>query len=124
MDRRVERLLGALSLDALEDHRVVAHAAADESLLSRLGGSAALADDPDRPAEVLLAPGEVVVVVDFVHGSRAEDAEDVVDHDVASRVGVLPGQRHRFDVGLAELAVDRQEHRRRVHLPLARARVE
>src|SRR5262249_54750593 len=41
-DGRVERLLRALSLETLEDDRVLAHRCADESLLARTRRSAAL----------------------------------------------------------------------------------
>src|SRR5207249_699054 len=61
---------------------------------------------------------EVVVVVDLVHRLGAEDLEHLVDHDVAAGVGVLARELHRRDVGVAELAADREQHGRRVHLAL------
>ena len=121
---REERLLVLGRLDALEDHGLVAHRAADEALLTRPGRRAALADDPVGAAEVLLPPREVVVVVHLVHRLGAEDLEHLRDHDVAAGVRVLAGELHRGDVGVAELAADLEEHRRRVHLALVRAAVE
>src|SRR5207247_10753179 len=64
---REERLLGVGARNALENHRLVAHRAADEALLTRAGRSAALPDHPVGAAEVLLAPREVAVVVHLVH---------------------------------------------------------
>src|SRR6185437_3426582 len=57
---RVERLGVVVRLDALEDHRLVAHRTADEALLTGARGRAALADHPVCAAEVLLLPREVV----------------------------------------------------------------
>src|SRR5712691_2951509 len=87
--RRVERLLVLGRLDALEDHRLVAHRAADEALLARAGRRAALADHPAGAAEVLIPPREIVVVVHLVHRLGAEDLEHLVHYDVAAGVGVL-----------------------------------
>src|SRR5262249_47180959 len=65
--RRVERLGCVGALGALEDDRVVAHRAADEPLLARTRGRAALAHHPVGAAEVLLTSSVVVVVVHLVH---------------------------------------------------------
>ena len=54
----------------------------------------------------------------------AEDLEHLVDHGVATGVRVLAGELHRRDVRLAELGVDLEEHRRRVHLALVGAIAE
>ena len=124
MHGRVERLLRSRRLDALEDDRLVAHRAADEALLARTGRRAALADHPVRSTEVLLPPREVVVVVHLVRRLGAEDLEHLVDDDVAAGVGVVACELHRRDVRLAELRADLEQHRRRVHLALARPRVE
>src|SRR5581483_11614001 len=121
---RVQRRIRAGTRDALEDDGVVAHRAADEALLAGTRGRAALAHHPVGPAEVLLPPREVVVVVHLVHRLGAEDLEHLVDHDVATGVRVLAGQLHRRDVGVAELAAGLEEDRRRVHLAVVCLRVE
>ena len=121
---REQRLLVVVRLDALEDHRLVAHGAADEALLARPGRRAALPDHPVGAAEVLLPPREVVVVVHLVDRLGAEDLEHLGDHDVAAGVGVLARQLHRGDVGVAQLGADLEEHRRRVHLALGAPLVE
>ena len=54
----------------------------------------------------------------------AEDLEHLVDNGVATGVRVLAGELHRRDVRLAELGVDLEEHRRRVHLTLVGAIAE
>src|ERR1700751_3669991 len=63
---REQRLLGLTGLDALEDHRVVAHRPPDEALLARPRRRASLADHPVCAPEVLLPPREVVVVVHLI----------------------------------------------------------
>jgi hypothetical protein len=73
---------------------------------------------------VLLAPGEVVVVVDLVHRLGTEDPENLGDDDVAAGVGVLARELHRGDVRLAELGVGGEERRRRVHVALGGLAVE
>ena len=70
--------------------------------------------------EVLLPPGEVVVVVHLVHGLGAEDLEHLPNDDVAARVGVRAGQLHRSDVGLGQLGAQLEEDGRRVHAAFAR----
>ena len=65
-----------------------------------------------------------MVVVHVVHGLGAEDVEHLRHDDVAAGVGVVAGQAHRRDVGLSELGVDLEQHRRRVHLALVRTGVE
>src|SRR6188474_2457889 len=62
VDGGEEGFLVLVRLDALQDDGVVTHGAADEPLLARAGGRAALPDHPVRAAEVLLPPREVVVV--------------------------------------------------------------
>ncbi len=124
VDGRVQRLAGHRALGALQDHRVVAHRAADEALLTGTRRRAALAHHPVGAAEVSLLEREVVVVVHVVHGLRAEDVEHLRHDDVAAGVRVVTGQAHRRDVGLSELGVELEEHRRRVHLALVRACVE
>src|SRR5438552_9967876 len=105
-------------LDTLEEQRLVAHGAADEALLSRTCGRAALPDHPVRSAEVLLPPREVVVVVYLARRFGAEDLEHLRNHDVPARVGVLTCELHRRHVGAAQLRADLEQNRRRVHLPL------
>src|SRR4051812_39144036 len=112
------------SIRPLDDDRRVAHGRADEPLLAREGGRAALADDPAVDAVDLLAPGEVVVVVDGVDVAGAEDLQHALDDDVAPRVGVLAGELHRLDVRLAQRGVLVEQHRRRVHLARSRAPFE
>src|SRR4051794_13545461 len=88
---------------ALDDDRRVAHRRPHEALLAGERGRAALAHDPAVDAVHLLAPGEVVMVVDGEHVARAEDLQHPLDDDVASRVGVLARELHRLDVRLSEL---------------------
>ena len=73
---------------------------------------------------MLLPPREVVVVVHLVHRLGAQDLEHLGDDDVATGVGVLAGELHRGDVRLAELGVDLEQDRRRVHLALVRPAAE
>jgi hypothetical protein len=73
---------------------------------------------------MLLAPGEVVVVVNLVDGLGAEDLQHRRDDDVASGIRVVAGELHRGHVRLAELGADLEEHGRGVHLALARLAVE
>src|SRR5439155_9586525 len=89
LDGREERLLGLARLDALEDHRLVAHRAADEALLAGPRGRAALPDHPVPAAEVLLPAREVVMVVHLVRRLGAEDLEHLVDDDVAAGARVV-----------------------------------
>ena len=67
---------------------------------------------------MLLAPGEVVVVVHLMDRVGAEDLEHLGDDDVAAGVRVLAGELHRLDVRVAELGAELEQHRRRVHLAL------
>src|SRR5437773_7028335 len=85
----------AAELDALEDHRVIAHASTDESALPAERRGCALADDPDVLARVVLLPREVVMVVDLVELARAEDPDHAVADPVATCVGVTAGSGHR-----------------------------
>src|SRR3954452_2818522 len=109
---------------ALDDHRRVAHRRADEPLLTGEGRRAALAHHPAVDAVDVLGPGEVVMVVDRLDLPCPEDVEHPLDDDVAARIGVLARKLHRLDVGLAELGVLMQQHRRRVHLARRRAALE
>src|SRR5215213_5122569 len=111
----VECLRRLLARDTLEDHRLVAHRPAHEPLLTRSRRGAALADDAVVATEVRLPPGEVVVVVDLVGRLGTEDAEHLLDDDVATRIGVLARQLHRRDVRLPELRVELEQDRRRGH---------
>ena len=111
-------------LDALEDHRRLAHRRADEAALAREGRRRALADDPGGRAVDVLAPGVVVVVVDLDVGLGAEDGEHLGDDDLAARVRVAPGELHRGGVALAEPGGGVEDDRRAHHPALVRAAVE
>src|SRR4051794_8649692 len=109
---------------ALEDHAVVGHRRANEAALPREGGRAALSMHPALDAIDVLAPREVVRVVDRVDLTGAENLQDALDDDVATRPRVLARKVHRLDVGLPELGVLVQQHRRGVHLARGRATIE
>ena len=66
---------------------------------------------------VLLAPGEVVVVVHELLLAPAEDRHDLARDPLAPGVRVLAGQRHQRPVVLPHRLVERQQH-----LPLRHAR--
>src|SRR6266702_7580640 len=100
VDRAVERRARFFAVDALQDHRVVAHRAADEAALpgERRGG--ALAHDPQFSAEVLLAPGVIVMVVNCIGTVRAENRAHLVDHPFAPGVGIGSRELHRGEIAL------------------------
>src|SRR5207247_3196550 len=100
VDRAVERALGLLALDTLDDHADVAHRAADYAALARARRRRALPHHDERLAAVRFNPGIIVVIVDILDRARAEDAQHLRHHEVAPGVGVAPGQRHRREVGL------------------------
>jgi hypothetical protein len=122
--RGVQRAARGVGLDALEDHRGLAHRRADEAALTGERRRGPLPHHPRGSALVLLEPREVVVVVHVFERGRAEDATHLLAHHVAARVRVATRQAHRLDIARAELAVDLQQRRGRVHLTLRRTRVK
>ena len=94
----------------LDDHRIVAHRPANESLLARKRRRRSLANNDHRLSLVLFAPGEVVVVVDQFQLRPAEDRDDLARDPFAAGVGVLAGKRHQRPVVLPDRRVERQEH--------------
>ena len=104
------RRLRSAPLRALHDHRIVAHRAADEALLSGKRRRRALADDDERLAVVLLAPGEVVMVVHELQLAAAEQSHDLARHPLAAGVGVLARERHQRPVVVAHRLIEREQH--------------
>src|SRR5438045_2113555 len=64
------------------------------------------------------------MVVDLFGRPRAEDPERALDDEVAAGVRVFPGELHRLDVRLSELAVGVEKDGRRVHRPFLGAILE
>jgi hypothetical protein len=50
-----------------------------------------------------LAPSVVVVVVDGVDDLRSENSPYTIDDPLASRIGILAGERHAREIACAEL---------------------
>src|SRR5260370_34223918 len=99
---RIERRLGGLAVHAFDDHRVVAHRAADEAALAWEGWRCALADNPKIAPVVRLAPGVVMVVVHHVGDAAADDPAHALDHPFPARVGIAARELHGCDVAPAE----------------------
>src|SRR5947207_15204964 len=78
---REQCLLRLRGLRTLEDDRVVAHRSADETLLARTCGRAALPDHPVRSAEVLLPPRYVWVVVHLMGRVLRQALDHLADHE-------------------------------------------
>ena len=97
--------LASRTIDALDDHRIVAHRSADETALARKCRRRALAHHPQIPATVVFAPGIVVMVVHHVGYRAADDLAHPLDHPFAAGIGVAPGELHRRDVAPPDLAV-------------------
>src|SRR6185295_14137955 len=91
---------GAGRRRAAHDDGVVPHRTADEPLLPWKRRRRALAHHDDRLSAVLLAPGEVMVVVDELLLAAAEDRYDLARDPLAAGIRVLAGQRHERPVVL------------------------
>src|SRR6266480_3311397 len=87
---RVERArlkiarLGICRRRALENHGVVTHRAADESLLAGKGWRRALAHDVELLAAVLLDPREVVMVMHQLHFTPTEHRHNLAGDPLAA----------------------------------------
>ena len=99
------RLLVVALRRASHNHRVVAHRAADESLLPGKRRRRALADDDDLPRLVLdqlrLAPREVVMIVNELALVAADDLDDLARHPLAPRVRILARELHQLPIVIA-----------------------
>ena len=90
---------------AAQDDGSAGHRGADESRLAREGRRGALAHDDELFAEVVLAPGEVVVVVHQVEDLSTDDRRRHFAADpLAPGVGVAPGELHELPVALSLVA--------------------
>src|SRR5689334_14483479 len=76
---RIEARGGRFGFHAREDHRIVAHGAADEAALPWEGGRRALAHHPQVALAVTLAPGIVVVVVHLIDDRAADETAHTLD---------------------------------------------
>src|SRR5208337_5664314 len=121
---RIKRCARLRAVHALDDHRVVAHGAADEAALAGKGGRCTLAHDPQIAPVMRLAPGIVVVVVHGVGDRAADDGAHALNHPLAAGIGVAAGELHGGDVAAAELAVLVDHGRRHVHAVLAAGGLE
>src|SRR5437763_15574862 len=105
MHRRVERRARLIAVDTLDDHRIVAHRAADETTLAGKRRRRAFAYDPQILLAVALAPGVVVMIVHAIGLGAADDPAHPLAHPFAARTGVASREFHRRDVAPSALAV-------------------
>src|SRR5258707_7313273 len=124
MHRGIERGPRFLAVDALDDHGVIAHGAADDAALSRKCRGRAFAHHPQIAVPVALAPGVVVMVMHAVGDCAADDFAHALDDPLAPRIGVAAGNFHGGDVTAPDLAVLVDHGRRDIHAVLAARRLE
>src|SRR5262249_40513594 len=98
MDGRVERGTRLRALDALDDHRIVAHRTADKATLTRERRRRALAHHPYIAPLAGLTPRAVMVVRHRVGRGAADDSPHPLHHPLAARVGITARELHRCDV--------------------------
>src|SRR5207248_9169924 len=95
VDGRVKGLARLTRVDPFNDYRIIAHAAADKSALSRKGGCRAFAHDPQLFAIMSFAPGEIVMVMHFLEDARSQNfTNHIPRHCFPPGISVLPGQSH------------------------------
>src|SRR5882672_1141622 len=117
--RRVQRRLGLLAVDSLDDHRVITHRAADEATLARKGRRGAFAHHPEISTTMVLPPRIVVVVMDHVGDGTADDLAYPLDHPFAAGVGIATSQLHGGDIAAPKLTVLIDHRGRDIHAVLA-----
>src|SRR5262245_4885690 len=105
VDGRVERGPRLRTLDALDDHRIVAHRTADKATLTGERWRRALAHHPYIAPLVGLAPGVVMVVVHRVGHGAAAVSLNPCRLPFSARGGVTPRKVDRCDVPAAQFAV-------------------
>src|SRR5262245_26563858 len=124
MDGRVEQGARLPALDALDDHRIVAHRTADKATLTRERRGRALAHHPYIAPLVGLTPGVVMVVVHRVAHGAADDSPHPLHHPLAARVGITARELHRCDVPAPQFAVLVNQGGRNVDAVFAAGRFE
>ena len=72
-------------INSFDNHRVVAHASADETFLSRKSRRCAFAHDPIFPAIMFFPPGKVMMVMHFFDNVRAQNIPRTTCRATASR---------------------------------------
>src|SRR5207248_6511504 len=101
-----QRLARDGRVDSLDNHGVVAHAAADKTFLSGKSRRRTLAHNPVSLSVVRFAPGKVVMVVHFLENFRAENlARDVTRHRFASGVSITTSQMHPGEIIAPNLGI-------------------
>jgi len=88
VNRGIERFSRRFIFDAFENHGDFAHGAAHESALAGESRCSALADHPKILTAVCLAPGKVVVVVNFFGDGCAQNLGDAPADPIAPGIGI------------------------------------
>src|SRR5204862_2443516 len=105
--------------NAVQDHGIIAHRTTDESALAGERRRRAFAHDPQITFAMTFPPGIVVMVVDRIEHLAAYDRAHLLDHPLATRIGIMARQRHAGEILLPEVAVLVQHGRLNVDAVLA-----
>src|SRR5262245_49092829 len=99
------------SINAFQNHGLLAHRSADESTLGRECWRSTFTDYPKVRFVVALIPREVVMVVDFINDVCAYQVSNLLTDPITASIGVATGKVHSCDILAAKIRVSRQHHR-------------
>ena len=111
----IERIAGQIMFDAFDNDADVSHGPADESFLAGKGRRSALAHHPTFFALMRFAPGEVVVIVNFIQNARAHQAGAFGAYPIPPGIGVTAGQMHAGQIIFPQRRLGGNHQRVHIH---------